>query len=327
MTINRNPPRMNSRKSPTLEQDLADSKAMIMKWLPKVTKQIQSDLGDEKVGIISHVNWNSDLHDVLYYQPEIIPILRALCIRHIGRLQFSDFAGLKSDSKLKRMENDGATVNFSPLECVNMADVLMNELNPDWASWIFQGRKPTEDEIWLAKQIAGLRLADRELGTRVRYEHEPRQLSKLTLYLESLGYNHVDPRGISDPRKMTPGTYTTGCMLESMQENRELLNNPVDILIMPFTNSTTILPIFMEAKSMTDKANPNKRQKEEGKKIQNLARRWQRSHDDPFVYVLLVGGTIPPRYLETEENQGIDWIFEDRPEDLELLFDWYKNAR
>ena len=99
---------------------------------------------------------------------------------------------------------------------------------------------------------------------------------------------------------------------------------------MPFSDANDMLPIFIEAKSMTDKANPNKRQKEEGKKIQNLRRRWQRpegkeekNQEDPFIYVIEVGGTIPKRYLETEENQGIDWFFEDRPEDLDVLLDWY----
>ena len=82
---------------------------------------------------------------------------------------------------------------------------------------------PTENELVIAKQIAGLRLMDRELGTKIRYAHEPRQIGKLRPYLESLGFVHVPPQRISDPRSMEPGTYTTGCMLESLQENDEIL--------------------------------------------------------------------------------------------------------
>ena len=314
-------PRLNRVSSTTLSEDIEQSKKMIMEWLPRVVKQIYEDYeGDVGTNLKSN-DWTMELWEILQKNPLVINYLRALCIRYIGRLQFADFSGFKSDSKFKRLENDG-DVSFTADECKLMSKLLKLELNPDWTLWILEQREPLSHELEMATQIVGLRMMDRDIGTQIRYRHEPRQLKKLKNYFSEKGLIEINSRDIDDPRNMPPGTFTCGCTLESLQENSEILLNPVDVIVMPLTDAN-VLPIFIEAKSMTDKANPNKRQKEEGKKIQNLRKRWKRSDDDPFIYVLLIGGTIPKRYLQTEENQGIDWIFEDRPADLDPLLEWY----
>jgi type II restriction enzyme len=84
-----------------------------------------------------------------------------------------------------------------------------------------------------------------------------------------------------------------------------------------------LLPIFLEAKSMTDEVNPNKRQKEEAQKVESARRRWQ-TPDEKLNFILLLGGTVPKRYLQVEAGSDLDWIWEHRVEDLKLILDWYK---
>jgi hypothetical protein len=314
-------PRLNQVSSATLSEDLEKSKIMIMEWLPRVVKQIYEDYEGNVGTNLNSNDWTMELWQILQNNPPVISYLRALCIRYIGRLQFADFSGFKSDSKFKRLD-EGGDISFTDNECKLMSKLLKLELNPDWCSWILEQREPSFHELEMATQIIGLRMMDRDIGTQIRYRHEPRQLKKLKNYFSKKGFKEIKSTDIDDPRKMPSGTFTCGCTLESLQENDEVLLNPVDVILMPITDAE-ILPIFIEAKSMTDKANPNKRQKEEGKKIQNLRKRWKKNDDDPFIYVLLIGGTIPKRYLQTEENQGIDWIFEDRPADLDPLLEWY----
>ena len=322
--MNTNVPRMNSTKSASLDKDLLTSETMIKAWLVEVSSnlapKVTSDGGQDPEKNLKLPDWKNELGHILFKHPQIIRTLRALTLRNIGQLQFSEFSGV-SFSRLKRIEDGNYTPN--QIEADAMANHLELELNREWASWISEKRQPTEEELVLAATITKTRIVDRDLATAIRYEHEPRQLKKLSDYLQSRGFVEVTSSEINDPREMSPGTYTLGCWLESEQENGEILGNPVDAIVMPFTPAKDMLPIFIEAKSMTDKANPNKRQKEEGKKIQNLARRWKKDDYDPFIFVLELGGTIPKRYLETEENQGIDWFFEHRPEDLDVLLDWY----
>jgi type II restriction enzyme len=96
-------------------------------------------------------------------------------------------------------------------------------------------------------------------------------------------------------------------------------------LIMPFSKSGGLLPIFLEAKSMTDEVNPNKRQKEEAQKVDNVRRKWQ-DKSERLNFILLLGGTVPRRYLEVEAGSGLDWIWEHRVNDLNRLLDWYKSV-
>ena len=89
----------------------------------------------------------------------------------------------------------------------------------------------------------------------------------------------------------------------------------VDVVLKPLGSSTEQLPVFIEAKSMTDKVNPNKRQKEEAQKAASLRRKWG-STGETVHFLLLLGGTVPKRYLIVERDSGLDWIWEHRVEDL-----------
>ena len=320
------PPRLNTFDGTNTDADLLQSKQMIEQWLPNAAKEAFDEYLNTGLFDLTLIDWNMDIWEIMHEHPLSVTAFRALTYRNMGRLQFADFAGFGSDSKFKRLEN-GANVVFSVAECKNMERVLLQELNFDWLPWIVEERAPTTEELEEAIRITSLRTLDRGVATLIRYKHEPRQLSKLETYLIGLGYSRIEANRIDDPRGMPEMTYAFGVNLESTQENNQNLNNPVDCLIMPKHGGKNYLPIFLEAKSMTDKANPNKRQKEEGKKFENLRRRWHsQNQQGPFCYLLLVGGVIPNRYLETEQNQGIDWIYEDRVEDLDRLMEWYAES-
>jgi hypothetical protein len=47
--------------------------------------------------------------------------------------------------------------------------------------------------------------------------------------------------------------------------------------------------------------------------------------EEKLNFVLLLGGTVPRRYLEVEAGSGLDWIWEHRVQDLSALLDWYKS--
>lgn len=75
------------------------------------------------------------------------------------------------------------------------------------------------------------------------------------------------------------------------------------------------LPILIEAKSAGDFANTNKRRKEEATKVRQLRTRY----GETLQYVLFLCGYFDAGYLGYEAAEGIDWVWEHRIEDLEML--------
>ena len=123
---------------------------------------------------------------------------------------------------------------------------------------------------------------------------------------------------------MPKGTYAFRVSIEGQTSDGLPLMQTVDALIKPFSKTDNLLPIFLEAKSMTDEVNPNKRQKEEAQKVESARRRWQ-TDSERLNFVLLLGGTVPKRYLQVEAGSDLDWIWEHRVQDLKMLLDWYKH--
>jgi hypothetical protein len=149
--------------------------------------------------------------------------------------------------------------------------------------------------------------------------HEPRQLAVLERFLLRRGYRKISDGPITDPRRDTkPGEFGFRRSVVGTVENGNELSQSVDVVVKPFGTSDRQLPIFIEAKSMSDVVNPNKRQKEEAQKAASLRRKWERP-DDRVNFILLLGGTVPRRYLTVERDSGLDWFWEHRVSDLDLV--------
>ena len=71
-------------------------------------------------------------------------------------------------------------------------------------------------------------------------------------------------------------------------------------------------PVLIEAKSAGDFTNVNKRRKEEAAKFGQLRFTYGRR----IALVLFLGGYFDSGYLGYEAAEGIDWVWEHRPDDL-----------
>ena len=72
---------------------------------------------------------------------------------------------------------------------------------------------------------------------------------------------------------------------------------------------------MIEAKSAGDFTNTNKRRKEEATKVNQLRVRY----GEDLQFILFLCGYFDAGYLGYEAAEGIDWIWEHRIEDMELL--------
>jgi len=90
---------------------------------------------------------------------------------------------------------------------------------------------------------------------------------------------------------------------------------PIDVVIQPKVPRKSRLPILVEAKSAGDFTNVNKRRKEEATKMHQL----RAAYGDGVEFILLLCGYFDSGYLGYEAAEGIDWIWEHRLSDLDLL--------
>jgi len=317
-------PRINTTKSETLEENIKKSTEMIIKWITEMALEILNDYTEDVGDELSKIDWKHELSAIIKKNPELIRLLRALCVRYMGYHQLGDFTGI-SAPRMKKLDERKKT-QFTKKEQQAVAKVLKDSLHPDWAAWILEQRDPTEEEMSNALEVIRRRIFDRELATQLRYKHEKRQAEKLAKYLKSKGYKEVSAESVTDPRKMTPGTFVVGCSVQGQKEDGKDQVVQIDVLVKPKGSTTDKLPVFIEAKSVADQANGHKRMEEALAKHQKLKKKQPKNKSEPFVYMVLVGGTFTKTNLTTLESAGIDWVFEDNLEALDTLLDWYQSS-
>jgi len=315
------PPVLNANAAQHWEADRIIAREEIINWLADTTSALQSrSVIEAKVSeALDLIARSESIEMAIFSNPSVLTTLRALTRRDIGTSQTATFLGLGT-SALESIEREKKP---SGQIAAAAESLLLKELDQGLVPWILENRTPTGEEKNRSTIIAADRILRRSTSTELRYKHEPRQLEKMEHFLKEQGYTKAIGNTIVDPRKdMDPGTYAFRVNIEGTTVDGLSLKQNVDTLIMPKSKSQ-MLPIFLEAKSMTDEVNPNKRQKEEAQKVDSVRRRWQ-PLDEKLNFILLLGGTVPRRYLEVEANSGLDWVWEHRVEDLLPLLDWFR---
>jgi hypothetical protein len=320
-------PLMNAGSEANWDADIELSSRNMRAWLASVRPNgvTRPVLELEITKLIESADWANELPSLLATDSRLIKILRSLTRRDIGSEQFSQFIGI-GKSRLERLEG-GQTVRGLSAEAFDLAaDLLLNELDSDLAPWVLDQRPPTQAEVGKASVVGADRVVRRVFSTQIRYMHEPRQLDVLEDFLLQRGYRKVSDGPIADPRCDTkPGEFGFRRSVVGTVENGSELSQSVDVVVKPFGSNDQQLPIFIEAKSMSDVVNPNKRQKEEAQKAASLRRKWERP-DDRVNFILLLGGTVPRRYLAVERDSGLDWFWEHRVTDLDLVLSQFGSS-
>jgi len=317
-----NAPFMNARSPELWDDDRLMAKQKIISWLAdsKDADHLRFEIETSTRLILENIFTQKSLESVISKNPEALKVLRSLTRRDIGTSQMATFLNVTTNV----LESFEAGLKVSEGLALGAENILLKELDQGISGWILEGREPSIEEFNRTLWISSDRILRRSTSTSLRYKHEPRQLEKLENYLNSKGLKKIDGASIKDPRYGMPmGTYSFRVSIQGMTSDGLILMQTVDALIKPFSNSDSLLPIFLEAKSMTDEVNPNKRQKEEAQKVESAKRRWQ-LENERLNFVLLLGGTVPKRYLQVEAGSDLDWIWEHRVEDLDLLLDWYQ---
>ncbi len=254
--------------------------------------------------------------EFLVGNPGILPTLRMATCPPLARDRLTGLAGA-ADSFVDNVDAGRLPKRMAPAERARQArlvvGVLQAMLDPDLFPWIAGSRAASLLEQEAAANVLADRLCTSVADPIIRNAQEARQLAVIEAQLKPLGYAKGENVGGRPLRSMPPATYQF--RLTVLAGSAGNVRVPVDCVVQPRVLRTDRVPILIEAKSAGDFVNPNKRRKEESDKLKNL----QAALGPDIEYVLFLCGYFNEQYLKYEVLEGMNVVWEHRPQDLVKL--------
>jgi hypothetical protein len=292
-----------------------------MTFAPKAYRDARAQtVIDVERGLLMTEDLTKITPEVLQNAPDILPTLRMSTCPPLARDRLIGLADLNKNlvkvlenGKLPKLLKAGLlTENMGRL-----TGIISRLLDVEIFPWLAEKRRPTEEERYRSSTIVADRLCGAVADPIVRNAQEKRQLALLEKYLTERDYKIKQPPAGQALIQMEPGTFSfrLNVKVKNSETDGKTVNIPVDAVIQPKTAKLPHLPILIEAKSAGDFTNVNKRRKEEGKKMSQL----QASYGGNVRFILFLCGYFDGGYLGYSAQDGIDWIWEHRMEDLDQL--------
>jgi hypothetical protein len=312
---------INSDKVQEWKGDVAKSVDYYNQWFlnfaPKAYRDTRSSTAEKVLSALEQSFYLTDISpQVLRANPGILSILRMTTRPPIARDRLIGLSGVPINL-VGSMEKGSIPSRMDPkvLEdgLEKISEILKKLIDTDIFTWLEKGGKPNEEE----KNRASIIIADRLCGMLadpiIRNAQEKRQLEMISALLNKKGYSLVKSGQSATLESLKPGTYSLRLNVPVSIGDDHKVNIPIDVVIRP--KDAARKPILIEAKSAGDFTNTNKRRKEEAVKYAQIKTTYGK--DVPFL--LFLCGYFDSGYLGYEAAEGIDWIWEHRMEDFDLL--------
>lgn len=254
--------------------------------------------------------------DVIRAQPEIVATLRMATAPPIARDRLTGLADLPN-GLVKTLEDGKLPLRTSSLtlqsHLQNICVVIDELLDTDLFDWLDSKGSPDPQQ----RELAAVVVSDRRCGAVadpiVRNAQETRQLAVIEQWLAARGYTRRPHPGALPLQAMAPGTFSFRQNVVVQYDSNSIRTNmPIDAVIQPHTPLPHGYPLLVEAKSAGDFTNTNKRRKEEATKIRQL----RSTYGNDVQLVLFLCGYFDAGYLGYEAAEGLDWVWEHRPDDF-----------
>jgi hypothetical protein len=311
MAINRDKP---DRWKKDIELSVDHYNDWFMKFAPKAFREERLKAVDEVEATLRATEFLTNIRpEVLRTNPGILASLRMSTCPPLAR---DRLIGLAKVPKflVQRMEvNRKLPASFEGGHLAKISSIIERLADRDIFTWLGKGTTPARQEVARAATIVADRLCGATANPIIRNAQEKRQLELIGNWLKKRGYRYL-PSGMGTKfDSMEPGTYAfrLNVPVKLSSGSSRTVNIPVDGAVMPKRAKPRSLPLLIEAKSAGDFTNPNKRRKEEAKKMEQLKLTY------PNVsYILFLCGYFDSGYLGYEAAEGIDWVWEHRIDDL-----------
>ena len=311
---------VNRDKPDRWKYDIAQSVDMYNAWFIRFAPEAyRTTRVQAKQDVEATLRATQDLREIsvalLKRNPAVLPTLRMAACPPLAVDRLIGLASV-SGNLVKVMEKEQKLPPRIPLPRLERdhekIGVLIEQMaDPDIFVWLQGDRSPSDQERYRAATIVADRLCGAVASPIVRNAQEQRQLAAIQVWLTGSGYRPARKGTKYD--EMPPGTFAFRLNVPVDQEGTgSSINIPVDVVVMPKNARSTELPLLIEAKSAGDFANVNKRRKEEATKMNHL----QRTYGRDVRFILFLCGYFDTGYLGYEAAEGIDWVWEHRPDDL-----------
>ena len=292
-----------------------------MKFAPKAYRDTRKQtIGSVERGLTLTKDLSTITPNVIKANPDILATLRMSTCPPLARDRLigltdstKNLVGTLEEGKLP--PHLAADVLDAHLK--KISGILSQMLDVDIFPWLGEKRKPTREERYRSSTIVADRLCGAVAEPIVRNAQEKRQLALIEKYLLNRGYKLKAHPAASPLDEMEPGTFSfrLNVLVKPSKAEGKIVKIPIDAVIQPRKVKLPHLPVLIEAKSAGDFTNVNKRRKEEAIKINYL----KATYGKDVVFVLFLCGYFDAAYLGYEAAEGIDWIWEHRPKELDQL--------
>ena len=312
---------INAGKPTQWKEDIAASVDFYNAWFMRFAPQTYRE---KRIEVTQHVEdallKSKDLTDIspsiLRSHPGVLPTFRMCCCPPLARERLAGLAGVKK-TLVEKLE-EGALPPRTKSDVLErsltqIVKTVATLLDTDLFPWLPAKKPPTETERHRAATIVADRLCGSMSDPIIRNAQERRQLDLIGEYLKKKGYKQKQHPSSLPLTEMEAGTFTF--RMNVMVGEVKRFKIPIDVVIQPKQPRATRLPILIEAKSAGDFTNVNKRRKEEAKKMSQL----KATFGDAVEFILFLCGYFNAGYLGYEAADGMDWIWEHRIEDMDLL--------
>jgi hypothetical protein len=316
---------VNADKPHLWKKDIAASVDFYNNWFikfaPKTFRNTRTKTAEKVIETFKLTEYFKNISaKILKENPAILSILRMTTAPPIARDRLIGLSSTKSNlvksMELKHRIPPNMNTEMTETELRKISKIIKHLIDKDLFDWLDENFSPNEDSIHRAATIVADRLCGAISDPIIRNAQEERQLSTIRKWLEKRDYSYIKPSSIGDFLSMQIGTFTFRLNIPiKLDERKKSVNIPVDAVILPKVAKSSDFPVLIEAKSAGDFRNPNKRRKEEAIKIAQL----RSNYGEKINYILFLCGYFDSGYLGYEAAEGIDWIWEHRIDDLELL--------
>jgi hypothetical protein len=309
---------VNSDKPQGWKKDIARSVDLYNDWFIKFAPQAyRTARAEATVDVERALKLTNNLTDltpsILQENPSVLPMLRMSTAPPIARDRLIGLAGVPAGLVFSMEISKRLPRRANELESnlKKISATILKLCDRDIFSWLDSGLKPKKSEIHRAATIVADRLCGAVTDPIVRNAQERRQLAGVKKWLESRGYAYAGTGLTFD--QLAPATFSFRLNVPVMLEDGiKQINIPIDAVVMQKKSLAGNFPLLIEAKSAGDFTNTNKRRKEEAVKISQL----RRTYGPRIQFILFLCGYFDSGYLGYEAAEGIDWVWENRLDDL-----------
>ena len=313
---------VNKNKPDRWKTDIAKSVDFYNDWFlrsaPQVFKETRLKTSTQVEQVLKLTSNFTRLNpEVLEEYPTILAVLRMATCPPIARDRLIGLAGVPRNLVKSMEDNERVPPLMKPLQLQEnlkkIEKVLRDLLDSDIFVWLDRGDEGKTEEVLRAATIIADRLCGAEANPILRNAQEKRQLTSIQRWLQERGYAFDEGTGSRKFDELSPGTFVfhLNVPVHRATTNRKI-KMPIDVVVMPLSAQLGDFPLLIEAKSAGDFTNTNKRRKEEATKVSQL----RSTYGASIRFILFLSGYFDSNYLEYEADEGIDWVWEHRINDL-----------